>query len=213
MYTPDRELVEIGFKEREIKKIHAFYSAVMPVFQEHFSSKLDRIVDLCSGNGLCSFIFQCNDTAEETLLVDVKITQHFKRLRQLFKKYQFKSDFIQEDINSQDFNLDFSNKREEAIVSVHPCSELGDKVIDLGLKYRVPFALMTCCHKRAESAFRYSLKNPPDTRLLLYSEPSDYFDLRRQRHIEEQGMHCLLKEIPDSITKKNHILVGIPKRI
>mgnify|MGYP007051604045 CR=1 FL=1 len=68
---------------------------------------------------------------------------------------------------------------------------------------------MTCCHKRIEQAFHYKLRNPPDPRLMLYNERADYFDLARQRYIEEQGWTCYWEEIPKEITIKNHILIAI----
>ena len=66
---------------------------------------------------------------------------------------------------------------------------------------------MPCCHKNENK--KYRLRNPPDPRLMLYDERADYFDLVRQRFIEEQGWVCHFKEIPRKITEKNHVLIAI----
>ncbi len=113
--------------------------------------------------------------------------------------------YREEDIASREFLLREKDIEGSFIVSIHPCGKLSDRVIELGLNYGLPFALMTCCHQNGYLV--PSLRNSPDPRLLLYEEPADYFDLVRKRYIEESGRQCKLLEIPRSITPKNHILL------
>lgn len=203
---PRKELFEIGFKQREIEKVIAFGSAVTPVFQRDISSKLDMLVDMCAGNGLCSFAFQFNGFAQQALMIDSRKPRRFDRLKTLFERYGFSYEYKEQSIDSSELKLNYGK---QAIVSIHPCSELGDMVIELGVSLGIPFAIMTCCHKKVEKAKRYRLKNHPDPRLHLYREPADYFDAVRQRFVEEQGWKCYSERVPEKITRKNHIIIGV----
>lgn len=207
---PINELYEIGFKDREIQKVIAFGSIVASTFNNYSSEKLSTIIDLCSGNGLSSFAFQFNNLANKSLMIDIRKPKRFEKIKKLFEAYDFEYNYPIEDINSEDFQLsNFCKLEKSAIVSIHPCSRLGDKVIDIALKSKIPFALMTCCHQIKRE--RYKLNNPPDSRLMLYDESADYYDLVRQRYIEEQGWNCYWKEISKKITPKNHVLIGLKK--
>jgi len=199
---PEQELFQLGFKPKDISKCLAFTSVIAPILP-----KSRTIVDICSGNGLASFAFLYNRLAEQALMFDIRFPNKSRLTRELFNKYGFGYDFVQGSIEGDDF-LELLPRSDVSIISVHPCSELGDRVIEIGLKTRTPFALMTCCHKTKPPQYR--LQNPPDPRLMLYNEPADYFDLLRQRHIEEQGWQCHRKEISRRITDKNHILIGTP---
>lgn len=204
---PTSELSEIGFRGREVKKFLEFCCQTAQVLREAVGD-IELLVDLCAGNGLGSFVFQFNGLARESLMIDSTQPPRFRRLRRLFRQYELAHEYCLADLKSEEFSLDVGS-RQAAIIAVHPCSELADRVIKIGLQYKLPFALMTCCHKR--DRVRYELKDPPDTRLLLYDEPADYFDLVRQRYIEEQGWQCHRLEIPKRISAKNHILIGVPK--
>ena len=207
---PTNELYEIGFKDKEIQKVIAFGSIVAPILNNYSSKKLSTIIDLCSGNGLSSFAFQFNNLANKSLMIDIKKPKRFDKIKKLFEAYGFEYSYPIEDITSEEFQLsNFCKLEKSAIVSIHPCSRLGDKVIDIALRSELPFALMTCCHQVKRE--KYKLNNPPDPRLMLYDEPTDYYDLVRQRYIEEQGWDCYWKEIPKEITEKNHVLIGLKK--
>ena len=196
--------MEIGFKKKELEKVLAFGSVV----EKYIRKDTDTIIDLCSGNGLCGFAFQFNNLARKSLMIDIKQPKRFERIKRLFEDYGFKYEYFILDINADDFKLkDFYGLKDSFILSIHPCSDLGDRVIELALDSKIPFALMTCCHKVKNK--KYTLKNPPDPRLMLYEEPADYFDLVRKRHIEEKGWKCYWEEIPKEITPKNHVLIGV----
>jgi hypothetical protein len=205
---PIDEIGAIGFRERETKKVLEFMSVVAPVLGIP-ERKVDTLIDLCSGNGLTGFAFQFNHLVKKSLMVDVMKPPRFVRLEELFKKYGLKYEHQIGDITEETFGLEGFDKNNSLIVSVHPCSELGDRVIELGLKNNIPFALMPCCHRVKGQP--YKLSNPPDPRLMLYDEPADYRDLVRQRYIEEKGWDCHWREISKEITEKNHVLIGVPK--
>ena len=205
---PREELGAIGFRKRETMKVLEFMSVVAPVLGMP-ERKISALIDLCSGNGLTGFAFQFNGLAEKSLMVDVMKPPRFVRLEGLFKKYGLEYEHQVGDIMEETFGLEgVFNGEDSAIVSIHPCSELGDRVIDLGLQHNIPFALMPCCHRVKGQP--YVLSNPPDPRLMLYDEPADYRDLVRQRYVEEKGGDCYWREISKKITEKNHVLIGVP---
>jgi len=200
-------LINTGFKEKEIEKARAFISLISPLFKNYTNN--GKVIDLCSGNGLASFMFLLNNSRSQSVMYDIKRTNKFARLERLFQDCELDYEFNQQDIN-EPISLD---NRSRVIISIHPCSELADRVIHLGLKSNIPFAVMTCCHKQVEKSVSYQLKNPPDSRLMLYKRKSDYLDLVRQRFIEEQNWNCYRLNVPEEITPENNIILGIPKPI
>jgi len=203
------ELRGLGFKKREIDKVSSFVSVVSPIFNNYLDEKLEEVVDLCSGNGLMSFMFLSDNLASRAVMYDIKRTHKFDKLLRLFNARGFDYEFHKEDTTFP-FSLN-GGKKARAIVSIHPCSGLADRVIQIGLDSKIPFALMTCCHKQIGQVASYKLRTPPDLRLMLYHEKADYIDLVRQRYIEENGWDCYRFEINKKITPKNHILVGVPR--
>jgi len=202
-----KELTDLGFKEREIEKVNTFIFMVSPVLKSHLGNSFE-IYDLCSGNGLTSFMFLLLSLAGKSVMYDTRQTNKFIKLQKLFRTHRFDYQFHQQDINLPIYLS--QNKNKKAIISIHPCAGLADRVIQISLDSKLPFALMTCCHKQIESV-SYTLRNPPDSRLMLYEETSDYIDLVRQRYIEERGWFCYRFEIDKRISPRNHILVGVPK--
>lgn len=203
---PFGELSKRGFKERELEKFLAFCNAVHPAFLE--SQRLDNIdyiIDLCSGNGLGAFTFLFNKIGREALLIDKTIPKRFNKLSDLFKSGSF--NYKKQDILSEEVKLPEGAKADNTlIISVHPCAELTDKVIEIGLNKKIPFAILTCCHRSEKPA--YKLSNPPDSRLQLYDSPGDYFDEVRAQYIRERGWRCSLLKIDKRITEKNKVIVG-----
>jgi len=203
---PLDELAEIGFAGREVEKFLRFTEEVNSV-PEVKGREFGHVVDLCAGNGLGAFTFQYNGLAKKSLMSDVRKPPRFNRLSGLFRKYGLSYEYHIKDIHSEDFQLgDLRN--DGLIISIHACAELADRVIDIGLNSNVPFAVMPCCHR--STGKKYDLQRPPDPRLLRYEDPADYFDLVRRTHIEESGWTCYWREVPQEITKKNHVLIGFP---
>ncbi|MEM4248588.1 MAG: hypothetical protein QXH80_04930, partial [Candidatus Nanoarchaeia archaeon] len=132
------------------------------------------------------FFFNYYGCAEETLFVDIKKPGRFVRLENILIKYSLKFRHKQQDINNPDFDLNASE--DSCIIAVHPCGKLCDRVMELGLENRIPFAIMTCCHEN--DFLGYALKNPPDPKPELYEEKADYFDLIRVRYVQEHGWKC-----------------------
>jgi hypothetical protein len=202
MYSlPEQELLDLGFEQRNIKKCLEFLSVTNGAIQG------ERVVDLCCGNGLCGFSFLYNGLAERGILVDKRFPSKSKKLESLARKYNLDMQFVEADITGGSF-LGEGLSDNSFIVAIHPCSYLGDKVIGIGIENQTPFSLMTCCHMT--KPFEYDLVNPPDPRLMLYDKPSVYFDLVRQRHIEEQGWKCVRGEISEDVTEKNQVIIGLP---
>lgn len=199
------DLIVNGFKGREIEKAHAFVSLISPLFKNYANN--GEVVDLCSGNGLTSFMFLLNNARSQSVMYDIKRTNKFARLERLFQDCEFNYEFHQQDINKP-ISL---NDRTSFIISIHPCSELADRVIQLGLTSKIPFAIMTCCHKQVEKSVHYKLRNPPDSRLMVYKRRADYLDLVRQRFIEEQNWNCCRLKVPEEITPENNIIIGLPR--
>jgi len=192
------ELILIGFRDKEIEKVNQFYNLV----SNKISGKFDTLIDICAGNGLASFIFQYYGFAEKSLMIDIKRPKRFFKLEDLFKKYNLNYSYTEKDI-LKDIEI---ARGSNVIISIHRCSYLSDKVIDIGLKHQLPFALMTCCHNCKIKD--YKLVKKVDKRMLLYEEKEDYFDLVRKKYIEEHGRFCEFLEVSKKITPRNHVLIS-----
>lgn len=202
--VPFNELIDLGFKEQELKKVYGFCSVINPFF-----IKIDRVLDICAGKGLLSFLLLYNGIARESFMVDKKKPFRFRRLEKLFYNYSLNYTYTEEDIFSEDYVI--KNNGNSLVVAIHACGNLTDRIIELSLKQTLPFAIMPCCHRTIERSIRYQLRNPPDPRLKLYKRKEDYFDLLRQRYIEEHGWSCYIREIDEKITPRNKIIIASPK--
>ena len=76
---------------------------------------------------------------------------------------------------------------------------------------RIPVAVMPCCYN--DQMKKYTLQQPPDSRLLRYPRPRDYYDAVRLQFLKEQGYAVELHPIDPRITPMNKVLIGIPRQL
>ncbi len=205
--TISNELKNLRFKDRDIQKVVHFGQTVIEDLGKYFQRK-PNLIDLCAGNGMTSYFFYRKNLISSSVLIDNNRPHSFDRIGSQFSREGFDFQYGIEDILSDNFSLDGNDFQNSVLIAVHACGNLSDKVIALGLRYNLPFAVMTCCHKVGKERKRYLLRSPPDSRLQLYPEVEDYFDYERQRFIEEYGRICLKREIPKKVSPKNHILIS-----
>ena len=182
-------------------KAECFYQIVQPYFSS-FLKESYCLVEFCAGNGNGGKLFLQNGNARQLYLVDIKRVRGLeKTLTEIDKTTIVFLDGIA--------NYQFPVEQDLAVIGIHACGGLTDKIIERAVTIRAPLAVMPCCYNRKK---QYHLQHPPDPRLLLYRRKEDYFDLVRLQFIKEQGYSVILENINPKITPMNNILIGIPNK-
>ncbi len=94
-----------------------------------------------------------------------------------------------------------------AVIAIHACGILTDKVLEKAVQARTPVAVMPCCYN--DQIKRYQLRQPPDSRILSYPRREDYHDTIRLQFLREQGYRAELQQINPRITPMNNVIMGI----
>ena len=158
---------------------------------------------MCSGNGLLG-MYVALYSQIEVVSMDRRQSTKYKRLKfAIERKY---------DLRNHRYNqVDIWDEEAEEIVegggwlfSIHACGQLTDRVIELGIKLRQPFAIIPCCHKRGKPYFKP--KEMPNRT----GNVRDYQDNVRVQYIKEQGFLVAFPEIDKKTTEYNRILIGVP---
>lgn len=99
-------------------------------------------------------------------------------------------------------------KPNSLVIAIHACGNLADAFIKNCTKRHQLFALVTCCHNSNSLVLtpqEYPLGNDYNQ-----SNFSAYQDLIRAQYAREQGYHIYWEQLPEEITPKNTIMIGIP---
>jgi len=196
------ELVEsCNINSKELREVEAFYKIVFPFFEEH-GIHPEVFHDLCCGNGLLG-MYIAMKTGKTVVSSDWRQTTKYKRLRKAVgDAYDLINHSFQE-ANLWDDSDESHLTEDTALVSIHACGHLTDRVIELGLKYKVPFAVMPCCHKDIPPYFILSDMPLKDCSVRLFH------DRVRLRYIREQGFTAHYLNIPRRISPYNRIIIGV----
>lgn len=183
-----------GINLKELEETRAFYKEVFPVL-----GKRAVLYDLCCGNGLNGFYWLWQKSADFVYFVDNKPNNHFYSLLGEVNPEAFT--FSIEDIFTAP-SKNLVREKDAALIAVHACGHLSDRVIALGLEARASFAVMPCCYSRSLYM---------DAELLrLFDNPEEVIDALRIYKILEQGYEPQMRRVSAKITEKNRIIIGIP---
>jgi hypothetical protein len=180
-----------------LKRAEAFYRCVAPFFQAY---ALFHLIEFCAGNGNVGRIFQERDLAEKVTFVDTKIVRGLGQNIQHMQNTEIDCSGI------DDYTL--PQQDPIVIIGIHACGSLTDAILERAVGSKAPVAVIPCCYNSGMK--KYSLSNPPDSRLLLYLRPEDYYDTVRLQFLTEQGYTTQFLTIDQKITPMNNVLIGIP---
>ncbi|GAB6908306.1 conserved hypothetical protein [Desulfosarcina cetonica] len=160
-----------------------------------------RVVDLACGHGLLAHILLLlDDTSPEALAVDAHLPGNARRLstelRNTWPRLADRVRLKEDDMRS------VSLSPEDLVVSVHACGELTDHILDRALAARCRVAVLPCCHDLARCDTG-GLDGWLDGPLAI--------DVTRAARLRDCGYQVLTRLIPETITPKNRLLMGIPK--
>lgn len=187
-------------KENELKRAQSFYNLVSPVLDSYFKHKYE-LTEFCAGNGNASKIFFRNGLVKRINFVDII---RVRGLEETLAEICGYGKIFLEGIEKYNFNHNLN----QAVIAVHACGELTDKILEKAVKARMPVAVMPCCYNSKMK--KYRLTSPPERRILLYSRILDYYDSSRVRFLEENNYHTFLLKAKEAPTPMNNVIIGLP---
>ena len=162
-----------------------------------------RIVDLAGGHGLLAqAMLLLDDSSAAALVVDKAIPSSAAALHealvQAWPRLAGRVTFAAGDIGRVSLFAD------DVIVSSHACGALTDAVLRLAADARASVAVLPCCHDRRSC----------DAGVLEgWVDPALAIDVMRAVELERRHYRVMTLRIPEAITPKNRLLVGIPVEV
>ena len=89
----------------------------------------------------------------------------------------------------------------DVVVSAHACGPLTDEVLSKALAARARVAVLPCCHATATGDLGG---------LGGWLDPALAMDATRAARLRAHGYHVVTQTIPEAITPKNRLLIGMP---
>jgi hypothetical protein len=160
-----------------------------------------RVVDLCAGHGLVSYLMLLLDPRLETAIsVDVRQPKSASVIAaamcsawpELANRVRFEEASLDQ---IELFDTD-------VVVSVHACGTLTDRVLDLATQAQASLAVLPCCQARGEP-LAAMLEGWLDAQLAI--------DVIRVARLAAAGYRVWTQRIDPEITDKNRLLLAAPE--
>jgi len=159
-----------------------------------------RVVDIAGGHGLLAQILLILDqTSPSALVVDPALPASAATVRdalaadwpQLTDRVQFVADSLD--------TVDLTES--DLVVSSHACGALTDRVLDAATASRARVAVLPCCH---------DVETCDPGPLTGWLTLAMAIDVQRAVRLQSRGYRVWTKQIPEAITPKNRLLIGVP---
>jgi Methyltransferase domain len=160
-----------------------------------------RVVDLACGHALTAWLMLILDqTSELAIAVDARLPNSAHKLASTlaaeWPKLAARVSLLELDLAS------VSLTDSDVVVSTHACGTLSDLVLERAVAVRAKVAILPCCHDAARC----------DTGGLLgWLDPASAIDATRAARLRQAGYQVFTQTIPDAITPKNRLLLGVPR--
>jgi len=158
-----------------------------------------RIVEMAAGHGLVSLmLLLLDDSSPNAIAVDVRIPDSALKLRHAFLSQWPR---LQGRIELRQDSLEVVTvSKDDVIVSAHACGSLTDLVLDSAITARAHVAVLPCCQSEAKC----------DTGGLLgWVDAALAIDVTRAHRLRDAGYQVITQTIPENITPKNRLLIGM----
>lgn len=158
-----------------------------------------HVIDLAAGHGLVSLILLLlDDRSPSAMAVDIRIPESAARLRAAFEaawpRLTGRIEYVEHSLT------DVPVSHSDIVVSAHACGSLTDSVLDRAIVARASVAVLPCCQAEAKC----------DTGGLLgWVDSALAIDVTRAHRLSAAGYHVITQTIPETITPKNRLLIGI----
>ena len=161
-----------------------------------------RVVDMAGGHGLLAHaLLLLDDSSPEALVVDRVVpasaaTLH-AALEGAWPRLRGRVRFIHHDLGAVPLEAT------DLVVSSHACGALTDTVLRRAVEAGARVAVLPCCHD-THSCDAGALGGWLDSAMAI--------DVMRAVELERRGYRAWTQQIPQSVTPKNRLLLGEPRR-
>lgn len=160
-----------------------------------------RVVDLACGHGVAGAVLALIEPRiAEVVGVDRRLPPCAKKslaaMTARFPQLGGRVSLIEGELRAVEVRAD------DLVVCVHGCGALTDVAIDRAIAGRAMVAVLPCCHKKRD-ADTGGLEGWCDFALAI--------DVRRAERLRAAGFRVVTQKIPEEITPKNRLLIGVPK--
>lgn len=181
---PRKELYEAWEVARRVRRLH----------------RGGRIVDAGGGHGLLAHVMLLLDASSSAaIVVDPHIPPSAAMLHDAMAvAWPRLADAVT--VDARDLST-FALSATDVVVSSHACGALTDRILAAATAARAPVAVLPCCHD-VETCDAGALRGWVDAPLAI--------DLMRAVTLERLGYRVRTQRIPEIITPKNRLLIGLP---
>ena len=159
-----------------------------------------RVVDVAGGHGLLALVMLLlDDTSPDAHVVDPAPPPSALALHEAIVAVWPR---LAARVHTHGTSLDaFTLAPGDVVVSSHACGALTDRVLDAAATARARVAVLPCCHD-VETCDAGALTGWVDAALAI--------DVLRAVRLGARGYRVWTQTIPDTITPKNRLLLGVP---
>ncbi len=159
-----------------------------------------RVVDVAGGHGLLAHLMLLlDDTSPGAVVVEPSPPGSAASLREVlvatWPRLDGRVHVVARPLAADDIGPN------DVVVSSHACGALSDVILDQAAAARARVSVLPCCHD-VDTCDAGSLTGWVDVPLAI--------DVRRVMRLEQRGYRVWTQRIPDTITPKNRLLIGVP---
>jgi hypothetical protein len=160
-----------------------------------------RVVDLACGHGLVALLMLVlDDTSPSALAVDPRIPPSAAKLARAMEeewpRLAGRVTYVTSALEEVPLGP------EDVVVSAHACGALTDQVLARAIEGRARVAVLPCCHD-AQVSDTGGVDGWVDAALAI--------DVTRAARLRAAGYVVHAQRIPEEITEKNRLLLGVPR--
>lgn len=164
-------------------------------------SRGGRVVDVAGGHGLLAYVMLLlDDTSSEAVVIDPSTPPSAAAIGGAVIATWPRLDGRVRHVATSIENVVVTST--DVVVSSHACGALTDRVLDAALAVRAPVGVLPCCHD-ADTCDAGPLLGWMDLALAV--------DSRRALRLEAAGYDVWTQMIPEAVTPKNRLLLGVPR--
>jgi hypothetical protein len=159
-----------------------------------------RVIDAAGGHGLLAHVMLLlDDSSPQAIVVDPAVPASAAALHEAiaaeWPRLRDRVSYREEDVRR------FLLQSTDIIVSSHACGALTDVVLDAAASAGASVAVLPCCHDLDASQ-----AGP----LAGWLDGPMAIDVTRATTLMARGYHVRTQTIPNAITPKNRLLIGMP---
>lgn len=160
-----------------------------------------RVVDVAGGHGLLAHVMLLlDDSSASAVVVDPNPPQSASKLRdalvEAWPRLQDRVTYLTRDLAA--LALD----RDDVVVSCHACGALTDRILEAAGAVRGRIAVLPCCHDE-DTCDAGGLTGWMDLSVAV--------DSVRVMKLRARGYDVRTQQIPEDITPKNRLILGLPE--